>query len=170
MNQIPLEIERKFLIRMPNLAQLSYMEGVRIKEITQTYLLSIDKRNSRVRKSIEQSKVSYTKTSKKKLSALSHFEEEYEITEDDYNEELKRKDPSKNTVFKVRYCIPLSDGHIAEIDIYPFWNDRAVLEIELASEEESFIIPEFVSVIKEISLDGRYKNTNLAKEIPFDTI
>ena len=37
--QIPLEIERKYLIRMPDLAALTAFTGVKIKKIKQLYLL-----------------------------------------------------------------------------------------------------------------------------------
>ena len=51
------------------------------------------------------------------------------------------------------------------MDVYPFWSDRAVLEVELESEDEAFDIPPFISVIKEVTGDKRYSNKALAKEI-----
>lgn len=165
---IQIETERKFLIRMPNIALISELNGVRIKKIEQTYLLD-SSCNARVRKIEENLKITYIKTTKKRISTLSVYEDECEIDEQRYQDELTHKDESKNTVFKTRYCIPFGD-HILEIDVYPFWNDRAVLEIELANENECFSLPEFISVIKEVSDDPRYKNTRLAKQIPMDII
>jgi CYTH domain-containing protein len=72
-------------------------------------------------------------------------------------------------VIKTRYAFPFGE-HTVEIDVYPFWDDRAIFEVELKNENESFEIPDFIDIIKEVSEDGRYKNTNLAKSIPFDAI
>ena len=106
---------------------------------------------------------------KRRISDLSHFEDEHEISREEYEKELKNRDTTKKTIEKTRYCINFSD-HILEIDVYPFWTDRAILEIELAREDEAFEIPEYIKIIKEVTGDGRYKNTNLAKEIPMDIV
>ena len=168
-NNIPIETERKFLIYMPDLKLIESCDGVRIKKIEQTYLEYESGKNARVRRIDESGRVSFVKTVKQRISTLSSFEDEHEIDENTYADELLHADKTKQTVKKTRYCIPF-DNHVIEIDVYPFWNDRAILEVELASEDESFSIPDFIRVIKEVSEDGRYKNTNLAKEIPYDEI
>lgn len=165
----PIETERKFLIYMPSAEALEGCDGLRIKHIDQTYLLTSDGTNARVRRIVENGNVSFIKTVKKRISALSCYEDELEITEEQYKNELKLADPQKRTIEKVRYAFPFDD-HTVEIDIYPFWDDRAILEVELASETESFSLPDFVRVAKEVSEDKRYKNTNLAVNIPTDTI
>ena len=168
-NNIPIETERKFLIYMPDLKLLESFNGVRIKKLEQTYLEYESGKNARVRRIDESGRVSFVKTVKQRISTLSSFEDEHEIDENTYAAELLHADKTKQTVRKTRYCIPF-DNHVIEIDVYPFWNDRAILEVELASENESFSLPDFIRVIKEVSEDGRYKNTNLAKEIPYDEI
>lgn len=168
-NNIPIETERKFLIYMPDLDLLESCDGVRIKKIEQTYLCREDGKNARVRRIDEDGKVSFVKTVKQRISTLSSFEDEHEIDENTYANELLHADKTKLTVRKTRYCIPF-DNHVIEIDVYPFWSDRAILEVELKSEDESFSLPDFIRVIKEVTEDGRYKNTNLAKEIPYDEI
>ena len=165
----PIETERKFLIQIPDISLLRSTAGVRVKDILQTYLVSENGKNSRLRRVCEDGKVSYIKTVKERISTLSAYEEEKEISEEQYNEELKNADTSKNAIVKTRYCIPYAD-HIIEIDIYPFWSDRAILEVELSDESESFSLPEYVSVVKEVSDDKRYKNTKLAESVPFDEI
>ena len=165
----PVEIERKFLIYMPDIAVLESFEGVRVKYIEQTYLDCEEGKNARVRRIVEGERESFVKTVKQRISTLSAFEEEYEIDAASYREELKSASADKQTIVKTRYCIPF-DEHIVEIDVYPFWSDRAILEVELASENESFSLPDCLHIIKEVSEDKRYKNTNLAKEIPCDEI
>ena len=56
------------------------------------------------------------------------------------------------------------------MDIYPFWQDRAILEVEVRGEEETVLLPRGLHVIREVSADKRYKNVNLAKEIPTDPL
>ena len=168
-NNIPIETERKFLIYMPDLKLLESCDGVKIKKIEQTYLEDESGKNARVRRIDEGGRVSFVKTVKQRISTLSSFEDEQEIDENTYAAELLHADKTKQTVRKTRYCIPF-DNHVIEIDVYPFWNDRAILEVELASEDESFSLPDHIKVIKEVSEDSRYKNTKLAESVPFDEI
>jgi CYTH domain-containing protein len=154
---------------MPNIDVLKACDGIRIKHIEQTYLTSEDNKNARVRRICEKGSIKFVKTVKERISRPSAYEEEYEISENDYNNELKKKDDAKNTIVKTRYCLPF-DSHIVEIDVYPFWDDRAILEVELQSEYECFSLPDFIEIIREVSDDGRYKNTRLAQSVPYDEI
>lgn len=154
---------------MPNISLLCSLEGVRVKDILQTYLVSEDGKNSRLRRVCENGRVSYIKTVKQRISVLSAYEDECEISKNQYEQELENADKTKSAIVKTRYCIPYAD-HIIEIDLYPFWSDRAILEVELSDENESFSLPEYVSVVKEVSDDKRYKNTKLAESVPFDEI
>ncbi len=63
---------------------------------------------------------------------------------------------------KSRYCIMYKDIYY-EIDIFPFWKNMAIMEVELRVEDQKVQIPQFVKLIKEVSDDERYKNRNLAK-------
>ena len=50
-----------------------------------------------------------------------------------------------------------------EIVVYPFWNDKAIIEIEQSNESSEIIFPDFVKVIREVTDDEAYKNLTLAK-------
>ena len=50
-----------------------------------------------------------------------------------------------------------------EIDIYPFWNDKAIAEIELSDENATIVFPKQLKVMKEVTDDDSYKNASLAK-------
>ena len=115
----PLEIERKFLIRMPNPSLLSEQPNVTVKQITQIYLLAEAGCMKRVRKSVMKDGISYRKTEKKRLSALTAIEEETELSEKEYTSLLSLADPERKPIEKVRYTFPY-EGHLLEIDIYPF--------------------------------------------------
>ena len=54
--------------------------------------------------------------------------------------------------------------------MFPFWKDRAFLEIELEDEGQSFPWPERIVPIREVTGDRRYSNASLALEIPQEEI
>ena len=160
-----LEIERKFLIAYPDTALLDSLRDCSKVEIEQTYLSD----RSRVRKWCENGKTVYIKTVKEKISEITRIETEGEIEKAEYERLLLLRDESRVTIKKTRYRYPYL-GKIVEIDLFPFWSDRAFLEVELNSEDEEFSIPPFIEVIREVTEDKRYRNSALAKEIPYDEI
>lgn len=67
-------------------------------------------------------------------------------------------------ITKTRWCLPCG-GHLAEVDIYPFWPRRAVVEVELASEDERFCLPPLLCVVREITGERAMSNRDMALEI-----
>lgn len=168
MNADNFEIERKFLIKYPEESILDSCTDV--TEIIQTYLLGSEKGFSeRVRKRGKEGKYIYTHTSKMHVTDVRRIELENEIGEQEYSELLLRADPERRMICKKRYCL-MYKNQLFEIDIYPFWNDRAVMELELSDEEQSIVFPENIEVIKEVTDDKRYTNASIARSIPFDAI
>ena len=164
-----LEIERKFLIRYPDISLLTGLAGVRVLQIVQTYLASKNGETSRVRKIVSDGVTSYIYTSKIRVTNITHIENERKITREEYEELLLQADSERKPICKTRYCVP-NGKHVAEIDVYDFWNDRATLEIELSSEDEEFEMPDFISVIKEVTDDRRYKNASLSKSVVYEEL
>lgn len=165
----PVEIERKYLIAYPDTELLRKAEGVRIWDITQTYLTSDAGVTARVRRIAEEDTVRFVYTAKRRISDLSAFEEERSLTYGEYEDLLNRADRDRMPVRKTRYKIPCGE-FVWEIDVYPFWSDRAILEIELPDEKTEAPLPPFVTVLRDVSGDKRYKNASLAKSIPVDII
>jgi len=158
-----IERERKFLIKYPDTELLMAQDGCTVTDIRQTYLLCHDG-SMRVRKAVCNGKTVYIRNIKRRISDMSHYEDERCVSEETYSELLLCADSERKPVSKIRYAVPYM-GHVAEIDVYPFWKDRAVLEVELSSENESFELPPYITVIKEVTGDKRYSNKALAKEI-----
>lgn len=169
MSSSPIETERKYLIRYPDTAALSAMEGVRIWHIVQTYLLAPENLALRVRRIEEDGTVRYIRTEKRRISDLSAYEDERELTEAEYNQALLMADPASHPIEKTRYVVPHGDV-CCEIDVYPFWTDRAVLEIELPDERTEVPCPAYLEILCEVSGDRRYSNHALSREIPMDSI
>ncbi|MBQ3483587.1 MAG: hypothetical protein IJA78_05365 [Clostridia bacterium] len=164
-----LEIERKYLIAYPDVAQLCAIEGCRVRHMVQTYLTAPKGETRRVRRIEEQGSVCYIETVKHRVSALTAIEDERALTAADYERALALADPARRPIEKTRYAFPYA-GHTVEVDVYPFWQDRAIAEVELADEREAVVLPPFLRVIREVTDDVRYKNVRLAREIPFDEI
>lgn len=47
---------------------------------------------------------------------------------------------TRRQIRKDRYCLTYENQYF-EIDVYPFWNDKAILEIELSDEKSRHQIP-----------------------------
>lgn len=154
------EIERKFLIEMPADAE---KHAYSVSEIEQTYLSG--EGSERVRARTENGVTVYTHTKKITLSPIKRIESEREIGREEYNALLLSRDTGRQTVKKRRLCIE-NGKKVFEIDIYPFWDSVAIMEVELSHEGEQFTPPPFIKIIREITDDYRFTNSAIAKEIP----
>jgi CYTH domain-containing protein len=164
------EIERKYLIRYPDIKTLQTQKGVEQWEIVQIYLtVSGPGETRRIRQVVSGGEIKYYKTFKKHLTDLTNEEDEGEIDQLEYIHLCQEQQPGCKPVGKTRYRIPY-EGHILEFDIYPFWNDRAILEIELEREDEGAAIPDYVQIIRDVSADPAYKNRSLAENVVYETI
>ncbi len=170
MNGNNLEIERKYLIRMPEEARLAAMPGVQIWDIVQTYLTDgADGCTRRVRSVRMNGETRYTHTVKHRVTVLSCEEMEEEVSREAYGHLLREADPSLSAIEKRRYRIPHA-GQTLEIDLYSFWRDRATLEVELSSEDQEVELPDWIQVVREVTGERAYKNRYLAEEIPMEDI
>lgn len=159
------EIERKLLIGMPDVNMLAGIDGVQILSMTQTYLTAPAGETRRVREIRDGDRVRYIRTVKRRVDMLRAVEEESELSEPAYRNALEEADPTRHSIKKTRYRIPFA-GHTVEVDVFDFWKHQALCEVELSAEDEAFSLPPYLSVIREVSDDKRYKNVNLAREIP----
>ncbi len=150
------------MIAMPDASFLASLDGT---EIVQTYLMSDNGATERIRKRGKNGSYVYTHTVKYKISNMSRREDEREISAEEYAVLLKRADPERNTIEKLRYCYDYA-GLTWEIDVFPFWKDKAFMEVELERESQSFDFPAGIKVLRELTDDKRYTNAALAKHIP----
>lgn len=161
----PLEIERKFLIYYPNIKELESMPNCTKVDITQTYLKSVDDTERRVRARGINGDYLYYLTEKRKISNLKRIELEKRLTQDEYLALLMESDNKLHTIHKTRYCLSENNQYF-EIDIYPEWDNQAIMEIELSSDEEEIKTPEFIKIIKDVTDDENYKNYQMANQMP----
>lgn len=157
----PFEIERKFLIQYPDIDWLERIPNCKKIEIIQTYLVSKEGEETRVRQRGMDGNYIYFQTTKKAVSGMKRVEIERRLSKDEYLTRLMDADPAKRQIRKTRYCLTYENQYF-EIDVYPFWSDKAILEIELSDENTEIIFPKEIKVIKEVTYDEAYKNASLA--------
>ena len=157
-----IEIERKFLIAMPSKAVKTKCDPV--YEMVQTYL-AVKDRSARVRKRTCAGKTTYIYTEKKHIDAMSCEETEREVDGAEYEALLRKADPTCRPIYKTRYIYKY-EGQTFEIDVYPFWDKQAVMEIELERADSAVSFPPDITILAEVTTDGAYKNHALSRRIP----
>jgi len=159
----PFEIERKYLIQYPDLKLLERLPNCRRIDIIQTYLVSLDPGEElRIRQRGMDGNYTYYLTRKRTVTGLKRVETERRLSKDEYLALMMNADPAYRQIRKTRYCLAHGSQYF-EIDIYPFWTDRAILEVELRDEGEAVAFPDFLEVIREVTEDDAYRNHSLAR-------
>ena len=161
----PYEIERKYLIKYPDISFLESLPNCRKVEIIQTYLKSDNGNEIRVRQRGTDGNFIYFRTEKRPIDDVKRVEIERRLSQGEYLRLLMDADTTKRQIRKTRYCLTHMNQYF-EIDVYPFWNDRAIVEIELNSEDEAINFPEWLTVIREVTDDISYRNSSIAEKIP----
>ena len=153
------EIERKFLVRMPDTEKLSIKKKF---DILQTYLNNGENNSQRrVRRIAENGNIRYIYTEKLFLTDITRKEMEYEINQNEYNRLIVQARADYAPINKTRYCFDYHN-QLFELDVYPFSDSLAVMELELDSEKQEIYFPDNVYVIMEITGNPDYSNASLA--------
>ncbi len=161
----PLEIERKFIIKMPDPDLLSKQTGYTCSQIEQTYLSSPASITHRVRKRFDGSVTVYTETKKVRIDRISSYEDEHEISRDEYERLLTSIAEGSKTVRKTRHTFDF-EGRTIEIDIYPEWHRTAIMEIELPTRDAKFSLPPIITILREVSGIKEYSNASMSRTFP----
>ena len=160
----PFEIERKYLIRYPDLALLESLPNCKKVEILQTYLRSSEDTQIRIRQRGDNGHYYYYRSEKRRISATRRLEIEERLTHDEYRRMLQDADPNARPIRKTRYCLAEKNRYY-EIDIYPEWKHQAILEIDLRDQGKEIELPAFLHVIQDVTKDKKYSNYALAHEM-----
>ena len=161
------EIERKFLIKKPSLQDIESLGYVSKVEIVQTYLIREDpsiERRVRQRGSREDG-YTFFYTEKEKKGHATRVEREKKINKEEYISLLSQADVNLHQIRKTRYCF-VHNNQYFEMDLYPFSDEYAILEIELNKVDSEVDLPDVV-IIKEVTDDDNYSNASLARTASF---
>ena len=160
------EDDQKYIIRMPDLEQLEQLPNCKKIDIIQTYLCSPDPNTEiRIRQRGSQGNYIYIKTKKVTTPDGRRIETEQRLTPDEYLHLLMDADTSLRQIRKNRYCLTENNLYF-EIDVYPFWQHQAILEVQLNDAGQQVIFPDYLSVIRDVTNLDVYKNHSLARTVP----
>lgn len=145
-----MEIERKFLVKtLPE-----NLENYEQKRICQGYMCTNPV--VRIRRSNDEYFLTY-----KGRGKMVREEHEFPLTAEAFEHMLPKIDGI--LIDKVRYLIPLEDGHTAELDIFQgVLAPLRLVEVEFASVEdaEDFVAPEWFG--DDVTNSKEYHNSNLS--------
>jgi len=146
------EIERKYLVINDKWKSSVDSEST----LKQGYLATVPKASIRVRVANDKAHLNI----KSVTLGISRSEYEYEIPLED-GEEMLANLTTDPIIDKVRYRVRCGD-HTWDLDLFHGDNEGLIVaEIELASEDEVFEVPEWVG--EEVSGDPKYYNASLVK-------
>lgn len=147
-----MEIERKFLVnKLPG-----KLENYEHKRICQGYLCTNPV--VRIRRSNDEYFLTY-----KGCGKMAREEHEFPLTAEAFEHMLPKIDGI--LIDKIRYLIPLEDGHLAELDIFQgTLAPLRLVEVEFTSIEDadSFVAPAWFG--DDVTNSGEYHNSNLSKQ------
>ncbi len=162
---IPIEAYKKFLVNMPDIARIEQESNFSKIEITRIYLLNEDNENER---SIIQrgcfGDYAFYYMEKRHYKGFDRIDVERKLSKNEYVSLLGKADTRLKQINKTRYCF-IWNSKYYELDVFPFWNDKALLKIQLTNKDCVVEIPEFLRVIKDVSDDMSYTNYSLAQNI-----
>ena len=158
----PLEIERKFLIEYPDIAWLESAPNCHRVEIVQTYLTTVEGVERRIRQRGSNGHYVYYETTKRRITGMKRIEIERRLSQEEYLALLTEADPARHPIRKTRYCL-MENNRYYEIDIFPFWNKQAIVELELSDEHEAVTLPARFKLIREVTDEDGFRNSVLAK-------
>ena len=157
-----LEIKRRYLIAYPDVALLESLPGCRKAEMVQTWLFSLRGEDLRLRERREKDTSFYYKSYKRRIPDGRQIQVEEPLTREEYGDLLLEADPAKRPLRKTRYGIT-HDGRYFEVDVYPFWKDKALLNFELRTEDEEISFPPELTLLRDVSGDANFKSTALVR-------
>lgn len=159
MAEMPLEIERKYLIRRPAETLLRSLPEADPTAITQTYLKADDSGMvRRVRKrGSEEKGWQFTYTCKQVIGFGKRIELEDEISEAQYQALLDESEPTMHPIAKVRWTFRY-EGQFFELDVYELSDTLATLEIELPDIDTPVKFPPMLELIEDVTGKRGYSN------------
>lgn len=152
-------VEKKYLIKMPDINQLIKNKQCRKVHVKQHYLIDETKQEKeKIVLRRENNKNFYYKVNKKDNVKYSKS-----ISADQYINKLEDENNKFYHIYKDRYYY-IYDSRCIKIDVFPFWKDKAILEVDILNDRENIKFPKFIEVIEEVTDNEKYKNYYLAEE------
>ncbi len=165
MESIPVEIERKYIIKTPPTEKMQSSEKYSASEIEQIYLGSPASLTHRIRKREVGDTLAYTETKKIRIDKMSAYEDEREISPEEYHTLSRSIREGTRPIIKTRHTF-VYENQTFEVDVYPEWKSTCILETELPSRDVQVKFPSFIEIIKEVTGEREYSNAKMAESFP----
>ena len=107
----------------------------------------------------------YVKTTVQQTADGHFLETEQRLTKDEYLSLLMDADTSLRQIRKNRYCLTENNLYF-EIDVYPFWKQQALLEIQVIDPHQHIAFPPFLSILRDVTHNSAYKSYGISQHIP----
>ena len=159
------EIERKYIIKMPDLEVLTLQQDYSRSEILQIYLPSEVGESRRVRRRIYNEKTVYIETRKIRIDNMSSTEIERELSLLEFSVLAAEIKEGTIPIEKVRHTF-IYENQLFEIDVFPRWTGTAIMETELDSRERQVEFPAFLEIVREVTGDKAYSNAAMSRSFP----
>ena len=158
----PIQKQHKFLVDKINLEGLKNRHLVKL-ELEQFFVEENANENVMVRKTTKDGDSTYSRTVKRDTEVASErITTSRRISKREYNELY---DSNLDTpIRKCRYCFTY-DNQYYKLDVFENPAGLVILETELTNKSKEVIIPDFLSIKKDITEDKEYRNVNLYKKV-----
>ncbi|MBR2571783.1 MAG: AAA family ATPase [Clostridia bacterium] len=161
-----LEIERSYLIEYPDVEWLKHNPNCQRIEVVQTYLNPTQPGDERsIRQRGSDGHYIYFETIKRRIGNQQRVEIERRLTQDEYLGLMMEADPECRPIRKTRYCLSYNTQYF-QIDLFPFWQDKAIAEVELRRADDEIRFPKELHIIREVTGDSAYSNASMARGLP----
>ncbi len=167
--KIGLEIERKYIIEMPDVSVLSQQPEYTVSGILQIYIQGAIGETHRVRRRDFSDRVVCTETRKIRIDKISSTEIEGEISIEEFDRLALTILDGTQPINKLRYTF-IYEGQIFEIDVYPQWKNTAIMETELDDPKKEVKIPSFINIVREVTGNKAYSNAGMSRRFPKEDI
>ena len=157
-----MEVERRYLIEYPDTGWLKAQPHCEAVDILQAYLRLDPEEETRLRRRGADGNYIFFETVKRDLSSTQRLETERRLSKEEFEALLQAADHPL-MLEKTRYCFMYENQYL-EIDVYPFWDDKAIVEVEFCRELRDVKLPPELKVIREITEDPAYRNSALARK------
>lgn len=154
----PIQIQRKYLVENIDLTKIEEIKLVKL-DIEQ-YMMKSGKVEYIYRKTGKEDDVKYTVITKIDTDINNErITTQRQITEEEYN----RYYPTEEIpIRKTRYCFEYQNEYF-RLDI--FEHGLKMLEIEITSQNQEIVIPDFIDIEKEVTADKQYRNGSIYKAL-----
>ena len=160
----PVEKFNKYLIEVDDrlLERIKSEANYSTSHIVQHYLLSENGYERRIRSRERGQDVMFSYSEANYLSTNERIKVDKILTERQYKDYFHEVDPELNVIDKMRYSF-ICDDIFFKLDVFDFDHSKGILSIDQPTDGREVKVPEYITVIKDVTGDINYKNYYLAK-------